>query len=224
MTVDTFSDTAAVATYAERACRSVPGLDLMHAVVDQLLAESVPEDGRVLVVGAGGGLELTYLAERHAGWTFVGVDPSAPMLDLARERMGPLAARADLHEGYVADAPDGPFDAATCLLTLHFLSHDERLRTLRQIRRRLRAGAPLVTFHHSAPDGGARTALFERYARFTAGPDADPGQVGKSAATLSAQLPIASPEEEEALLREAGFTDVWTYYAVLTLRGWLATA
>ena len=28
----------------------------------------MPHDGRVLVVGAGGGLELTYLAERHAGW------------------------------------------------------------------------------------------------------------------------------------------------------------
>lgn len=224
MTADAFSDPAAVATYAERARRSVPGLDLLHAVVDQILGESVPEDGRMLVVGAGGGLELTYLAERHASWTFVGVDPSAPMLDLARERMGRLAARAVLREGYVADAPDGPFDAATCLLTLHFLPREERLRTLREIRRRLRPGAPLVTFHHSVPGGEARAALFGRYARFTAGPDGDPAQVEKSAATLSTQLPIASPEEEEALLHEAGFENVSTYYAVLTLRGWLATA
>ena len=224
MTTDAFSDPAAAATYAERARRSVPGLDHLHAVVDEMLAVSVPGDGRVLVVGAGGGLELTYLAERHGGWTFVGVDPSAPMLELARERMGSLAGRAALHEGYVADAPNGPFDAATCLLVLHFLRRDERLRTLGEIRRRLRRGAPLVTFHHSAPDGDARSALFERYARFTAGPDADPAQIQQSAATLSTQLPIASPEEEEALLLEAGFTDVSTYYAVLTLRGWLAYA
>jgi tRNA (cmo5U34)-methyltransferase len=224
MTADAFSEPAAVASYADRACRSVPGLSVLHALVEQMLAESVPHDGRVLVVGAGGGLELAYLAERHEGWTFVGVDPSAPMLDLARERMGSLAVRAALHEGYVADAPAGPFDAATCLLTLHFLSRDERLRTLRGIRRRLVPGAPLVTFHHSVPDGDAGAALLERYARFTAGPDADPAQVEKSAATLSTQLPIASPAEEEALLREAGFRDVWTYYAVLTLRGWVGYA
>lgn len=224
MTGGTFSDPAAVASYAERTCRSVPGLSVLHGVVEQLLAESVPDDGRVLVVGAGGGLELAYLAERHEGWTFVGVDPSAPMLDLARERMGPLAGRAVLHEGYVADAPDGPFDAATCLLTLHFLSRDERLRTLREIRRRLRPGAPLATFHHSVPEGDTGATVLERYARFAAGHDAAPAHVARSAATLAAQLPIASPAEEETVLEEAGFTGVWTYYTVLSLRGWLAHA
>ncbi len=222
MTADFFSDPAAVASYAERASRSVPGLDVLHGIVEQILAESVPNDGRVLVVGAGGGLELTHLAERHDGWTFDGVDPSAPMLDLARERMGPLASRAVLHEGYVTDAPEGPFAAATCLLTLHFLPREERLRTLREIRRRLQPGAPLVTFHHSVPDGNSRAAWLERYARFAAGPDADPTQVAERAATLSMQLPILAPDEDEALLREAGFEDVGTYYTALTLRGWLA--
>ena len=219
-----FSDPAAVASYAERARRSVPGLDVLHAIVELTLAESVPDDGRVLVVGAGGGLELTYLAERHAGWTFDGVDPSAPMLDLARERMGAHAGRAVWHEGYVTEAPEGPFDAATCLLVLHFLPREERLRTLEEIRRRLRPGAPLVTFHHSVPAGDARAAWLERYARFVADSDDDPAQVADRAAAISTQLPILSPEEDEALLREAGFSDVGTYYAAITLRGWLAHA
>jgi tRNA (cmo5U34)-methyltransferase len=224
MTADAFSDPAAVASYAERTRRAVPGLDVVHGIVEQILAESVPDEGRVLVVGAGGGLELTYLAERHDGWTFDGVDPSAPMLDLARETMGPRAARAALREGYVSDAPDGPFDAATCLLTLHFLSREERLRTLREIRLRLRPGAPFLTFHHSVPDGEARTAWLERYARFAVGSDGDPAQVARLAATLASELPLSSPEEDEALLREAGFGGVGTYYAALTLRGWLAYA
>ena len=213
-----------MASYADRARRSVPGLDVLHGIVEQILAESVPNDGRVLVVGAGGGLELTHLAERHDGWTFDGVDPSAPMLDAAREAMGPLAARAALHDGYMTDAPEGPFDAATCLLTLHFVSREERLRTLREIHRRLRPGAPLLTFHHSVPDGNARAAWLERHTRFAAGPDASPAQVAESAATLATQLPILRPDEDEALLYEAGFEDVGTYYAALTLRGWLAYA
>ena len=219
-----FSDPAAVASYAERTRRAVPGLDVLHGIVEQILAESVPNDGRVLVVGAGGGLELTHLAEHHDEWTFDGVDPSAPMLDAAREAMGPLAARAALHDGYMTDAPEGPFDAATCLLTLHFVSREERLRTLREIHRRLRPGAPLLTFHHSVPDGNARAAWLERHTRFAAGPDASPAQVAESAATLATQLPILRPDEDEALLYEAGFEDVGTYYAALTLRGWLAYA
>ena len=49
-------------------------LDLARRTM--LLAERVPEDGRLLVVGAGGGLELKSLADEHPGWTFDGVDPS----------------------------------------------------------------------------------------------------------------------------------------------------
>lgn len=217
-----FADPDAVARYAERPRASVPGFAVMHRLVDQMLAESVPDDGRVLVVGAGGGLELTHFAEHHDGWTFDGVDPAAAMLRLAEATMGRHAGRATLHHGYVDDAPEGPFDAATCLLTLHFLPADERLRTLRELHRRLRPGAPLVTFHHSVPAGEDRTTWIERQARFAAGPDGDPERIAGTAATMSAHLPLLSPEEDEALLREAGFRDVGLYYAALTFRGWVA--
>lgn len=224
MTADFFSDPTAVASYVERTQRSVPGLAVLHRIVEQILAESVPDDGRVLVVGAGGGLELTYLAERHHGWTFDGIDRSAQMLELARANMGRHLARASLHEGYVSEAPEGPFDASTCLLTLHFLAREERLRTLQEIHRRLRLGAALVTFHHSVPAGDARAAWLARFARYAAGPAGDPAQITRSAAALATQLPILSPEEDEALLHEAGFRFAGTYYAALTLRGWLAYA
>jgi tRNA (cmo5U34)-methyltransferase len=219
-----FSDPAVVARYAEGPRRSVPGLDVVHGLVDQLLTEAVPEDGRVLVVGAGGGLELAHLAARHGGWSFDGVDPSAEMLRLAASTMGPLAERAVLHHGYVEDAPEGPFDAATCLLTLHFLPADERLRTLREIRRRLGPGAPLLTFHHSVPAGAARPAWLARQARFAAGPGADAGRIAAAVSGMSERLPLLTPEEDEALLREAGFADVGLFSAALTFRGWVASA
>ena len=63
-----------------------------------LLAERTPPDGRILVLGAGGGLELKALAESHPGWSFDGVDPSAAMLELAES-----ARRASLR-GWVAYA------------------------------------------------------------------------------------------------------------------------
>ena len=113
--MDPFSDPQAVARYAEGPPRIVPGYDAMQRMTTLLLAERVPEDARVLVLGAGGGLELKAFAQAHPGWTFDGVDPASEMLKLAERTLGPLASRARLHQGYIDDAPHGPFDAATCL-------------------------------------------------------------------------------------------------------------
>lgn len=65
-------------------------------------------------------------AQSYPGWQFDGVDPSAEMLDLAKTTFGPLASRVQLHQGYVEAAPAGPFDVASCLLTLHFTAEAER--------------------------------------------------------------------------------------------------
>lgn len=224
MTHRAFSDPAAVATYATNLSRNVPGVTVLHQLTDQILSETVPQAGSVLVVGAGGGVELTYLADRHAGWTFDGVDPSGPMLDLARETLGAHVARTTFHEGYVDQAPAGPFDAATCLLTLHFLGREERVRTLREIRRRLRPGGPLVTFHHSVPDEPTRLRWLERSARYASGGEGGSAEIASRAAKMAANLPILSPEEDEALLTHAGYRDVGTFYSALTMRGWIAYA
>ncbi len=142
-------DAHAAAGYAERPLRQVPGFDGLHKMAALLLGERVPAGGRLLVLGAGGGLELKALAEAQAGWLFHGVDPSSDMLALARQVIGPLARRIDLQQGYIADAPEGPFDGAVCLLTFHFIGREQRLETLRELRRRLRPGAPLILAHIS---------------------------------------------------------------------------
>src|SRR5690606_28248073 len=95
------------------------------------------------------GLEIKALADDHAGWTFDGVDPSAEMLKTAEQTVGRHAARMRLHQGYIDAAPEGPFDGAVCLLTLHFVPRDLRLQTLRQVHRRLVPGAPFTVAHIS---------------------------------------------------------------------------
>lgn len=220
-----FSDPAAVARYAEGPPRFVPGFADLHRMTGILLAEQAPVDARVLVLGAGGGLELKALAQAHSGWTFDGVDPAPEMLKLARQTLGPLAPRSRLHEGLIDDAPDGPFDAATCLLTLHFLAADERTRTAREIRRRLKPGAPFVAAHSSFPQHeGERTRWLKRYAAFALGSGADPAQTEKMRAAVEAHLSLFSPEQDEAILRDAGFTNVSMFYAAFTWRGWVGYA
>src|SRR3546814_10014420 len=73
------------ASYLEGPPRQVPGFASLHRMVTLLLAERVPPNGRVLVLGAGGGLELRALAEAQPGWSFDGVDPSGDMLRLDRK-------------------------------------------------------------------------------------------------------------------------------------------
>lgn len=220
-----FSDPAAVARYAEGPPRFVPGFADLHRMTAILLAERAPADARVLVLGAGGGLELKALAQAHPGWTFDGVDPAPEMLKLARQILGPLVSRVRLHEGLIEDAPDGPFDAATCLLTLHFLPADERTRTAQEIRRRLKPGAPFVAAHSSFPQlHGERAQWLKRYAAFALGAGADPAQTEKMRAAVEAHLSLFSPEEDEAILREAGFSGVSLFYAAFTWRGWVGYA
>ena len=129
--MSTFKDPAAVSSYQQTTQAKVPGMAALHRMTHILLAESVPPTGEVLVLGAGGGLELNAFAQAQPGWRFVGVDPSLPMLELARETLGANASRALLVEGLIEDAPQCEFDGATCLLTLHFLDPDARLKTLR---------------------------------------------------------------------------------------------
>ncbi len=41
---------------------------------------------------------------------------------------------------------------------------------------------------------------------------------------MAARLPLLSVAEEEALLCEAGFSDVELFYVAFSFRGWVATA
>jgi tRNA (cmo5U34)-methyltransferase len=212
-----FADPQLVARYAEGPPRIVPGFDAMQRMTTLLLAERVQDDGRVLVIGAGGGLELKTFAEAHPGWTFDGVDPSAEMLKLAQRILGSLVARATLHQGYTEDVPAGPFDGATCLMTLHFLSLEERQRTTAEVHRRLKPGAPFVVAHFCIPQDHERAVWLSRYATY-AGIDLD------QAAAIDAHLTILSPEQDEAILRGAGFSNVSLFYAGFTFRGWVGYA
>jgi tRNA (cmo5U34)-methyltransferase len=220
-----FNDPQTAKGYGDGPRRFVPAFADLHRMTAVLLAESASEDSRVLVLGAGGGLELRALADAHPGWTFVGVDPAGAMLDEARRVLGADAKRVTFCEGYIDDAPEGPFDAATCLLTLHFLDTAERTRTAREVRRRLKPGAPFVAAHSSFPqEDGSRALWLSRYAAFAIASGADPQQVEKMCATVDAHVPMLDPRQDEAILHDAGFSDVSLFYAAFTWRGWIGRA
>ena len=162
-------------------------------------------------------------AEANPGWQFDGVDPAAEMLELAKATLGPLIRQVQLHQGYIETAPEGPFDAASCLLTLHFLTPEERRRTLIEVHRRLKPGAPFVVAHLSFPQSEPERALWlSRYVGFATTSGINWEKAQKASAAISERLPLLSPEEDEAILHDAGFSAVNLFYAGFCFRGWVA--
>ena len=211
--------------YLDGPPRQVPGFASLHRMVEMLLAERVPQSGRVLVLGAGGGMELKALADAQPGWTFDGVDPSNDMLKLAAETVGLHADRVRLHQGGIEAAPEGPFDGATCLLVFHFIDRAERTRILAALRQRLRPGAPLVLMHISFPQiEPERSQWVARHAAYGAPPGTDPAHLAAAREAIGTKLTILSPEEDEAMLAEAGFERISLFFAGLSFRGWVGYA
>ena len=220
---DPFANTRVIETYITETPRKVPGLADLHRMTMLLLSEIAQKEARILVVGAGGGMELTALAEAQPEWSFAGVDPSSPMLELARRNVGANAQRVKLVEGTIDVAPADEFDGATCLLVLHFLERRERLNTLMQIHQRLKPGARLVVAHHSAGAGDAALWL-TRSAAFADRANLSWERASATAAAMAEGLPLLLASEDEALMREAGFADVELFYSALSFKGWVATA
>lgn len=191
-----------------------------------LLAEDTPANAEVLVVGAGGGIELRHFAGAHDSWRFTGVDPSAQMLAVARRTLGEFVPRCDLIEGTIDAAPAGPFDAASCLLTLHMVPDDgSKLATLKEIRARLRPGAPFVIVDHCLDriDPHFERKL-DRYARFALQSGAPSEDVTRACEGIRQFVPMIGRDREAALLAEAGFGEIEIFFAGLLWTGWSARA
>lgn len=96
---------------------------------------------------------------------------------------------------------------------------------MRQIRRRLKPGAPFVLAHISFPQTEPeRSQWIARHVAWSAAEGTNDAQMEASRQAIGTRLSILSPDEEEAMVREAGFTGVSLFYAGLSFRGWVAYA
>ena len=117
----------------------------------------IPEaSGEVLEVGIGSGRNLS-VYDRAKVQRVVGVDPSAPLLELTRARAAQLPFPVELT---AAPAERLPFDAGrfdTAVITYTLCSVRSPSEVLSEVRRVLRPGGKLVFLEHgAAPDPSAR--------------------------------------------------------------------
>jgi tRNA (cmo5U34)-methyltransferase len=215
-----------VARYLEGPPVFVPGYHASHVVAASILAQRIDQEPDILVVGAGGGVEVAALAGDLRGSSFTAVDPSSSMIDLGRVTTKDVAHpdRIRWHACDATGAPDGPFDAATAFLCLMFVPDDgSRLEQYRAINRRLKPGAPFLMMHSASADA-YRERDFERFALHAKLNGAGPEWIEMAVQMNREQVHLLSPAREEELLREAGFSIEGLFFKGLWIHGWEATA
>lgn len=226
MKIRHFGDKQFVKDYIEQGpVNFVPGFEAMHLMIAHRIAESVPREGSILVLGAGGGHELVRLASYNTLWRFCAVDPSKEMLGAAHFRMAENGEedRVRWVQGVIDDAPQTTFDAATCLLTLHFVPDDgSKLATLDALRSRLKPGGTLILVDLCIELGSAQfDESLARYANFALASGADREDVEQiSQGIREGILPMATPIRNEQLFSQAGFSKTELFYAGNDWRGW----
>ena len=212
--------------YDERWRHTLPIRDALHLLLHTAFLP-LPENARILCVGAGTGAEIFPLAAANPGWSFVAVEPSKPMLDLCREKAeaAGVTNRCDFHEGFLDSLPASvPFDGATSILVSQFLTDPaERTNFFRQIHSRLKPGGALVSADLALPaEEEANEAIYQEWMRLH-GPSA-PFKGTLADSPWKGMVAVSKPKEVEALIAKAGFSPVLPIYQALFIHGWLARA
>jgi demethylmenaquinone methyltransferase / 2-methoxy-6-polyprenyl-1,4-benzoquinol methylase len=172
----------------------------------------VPPDATVLDVATGTAAVAIELV-RRTGCSVVGLDQSAEMLEVGRERVeqAGLSDRIRLVEGTADQLPfsDGEFDALSFTYLLRYV--EDRDATMRELARVTRAGGTIASLEFAVPTLLPWRALWELYVRVglpVAGRaiSRDWHEVGRVLGPTIRALP--PPERIAALWREAEIEDV----------------
>ena len=199
------------------------GYDLMHRLVIQLLSEKLPYEGHVVVLGAGGGQELKSMCKARPTWKFTAIDPANAMLDQAKATLGGDAERVEWIYGKIEDAPKGPYDAATCLLTLHAIPDDgSKLSAVKNLRKRLKSESPLLVVDSivgATPEQKEKDA--NRYIQYAVDSGIPREEAEETRKLMESNAHAVSLLREEELFREGGFHHVQLFFAALSWTGWI---
>ncbi len=221
-------DFSRINEYADLAERYIPGRLAIFAIVESAFHELLTtEPAKILVLGAGGGEDILRLGTENPSWSFVGVDTFEPMVEMAKVRLAasPVGERSVVHTTAIDQLDDTGFDAATCILTAHFVPDDgSKLAFFEAIRGRMKPGAPLAIIDGVGVAGERDTELLRRiWVRHAMRNGIPEAEAAKNAKNFS-NIPVVSAEREEELLQAAGFKDLVPIFQGLAIRGWLAFA
>lgn len=214
------------AEYDKRFAKVSAMRDVLHLYTGALFAD-LPEEARILCVGAGTGQELIYLAQKFPRWHFTAVEPSAPMLEVCRRRTEELgiASRCTFHVGYVESLPDtAAYDAATSLLVSQFiLSPEARTDFFRAIAQRLHPGGLLVSADLAADlTSEPYQRQWEVWFKVMRVADIPPEKLENMRAAYGRDVALLPVEQVSSLIVNGGFETPVLFLQTGLIHGWYA--
>jgi tRNA (cmo5U34)-methyltransferase len=222
-------DQARAGEYERQSRIALAGYEACHELAACMLAAALGSGtaAHVLVAGAGGGAkEVVTAGALEPQWVFTAVDPSPPMMDLARSRLieHGLMDRVTMLIGSVDELPpEARFDAATLIGVLHHLRGDEAKRDiLRALAMRLQPGAPLIlagNYRSYASEPLLLAAWGERWRMHGARSEEVQAKLGT---ILKGADPPSSEQAVADLLDEAGFEAPTRFFSSLFWGAWIA--
>lgn len=211
-------------SYDQQWLKLAPVNALLHLLTGAALA-TLPPRSKILCIGAGTGAEIVYLATRFPEWTFVAVDPSAPMLDVCRRKLAELGmdSRCEFHSGYLESlhSPD-LFDAATSILVSQFiLDKASRTEFFRTIASSLKPGGMLVSADLSATQESiSYQKLLQIWLQMMKGAGVNDEAVDRIRVTYEKDVAVLPESEVAAMIQSGGFEDPVCFYQAGLIRAW----
>lgn len=217
-------DQKQASNYNKSSDKLAPTRDALHLLIRMVLSE-LPDNARILCVGVGTGAELIYLAQQLPQWQFTAVDPSAPMLNICRQKAEEcgITSRCTFHEGYLDSLPASEaFHAATCLLVSHvMIQREDRRNFFRQIGARLRPDGYLVSSDLASDRfTPAYKSLLEVWLRTFQYSEMPAEQIDKIISGYGRDFAVLPPQDVESIIASSGHNTPVLFFQTLLIHAW----
>lgn len=211
--------------YERLARQVIPGYRTFFPMFVAIVDPDLPVGGRVLVVGAGTGIELVTLKRARPDLRLHGVDPAGQMLELARRRVAEAGAESGVtfQLGYAADVAPAPlFDAATLINVLHFVPDDGgKAELLAEIAQRLKPGGVFILFDlHGDPGSEEHERYMPAWRRYWTIRGMTPDEWRDFDERIREGIHFAPASRVLELARDAGFTEPRRFFKSMLYGGW----
>jgi tRNA (cmo5U34)-methyltransferase len=208
---NTTSQSAAL--YDANVEKTIPWYSQFHVQTLDLVGTVMPEPSLWLDTGCGTGNLAAKAVARFAGLKFILSDPSAAMLDIAREKL------QDTDVEYIQAGSEilslaTSVDVVTAIMSHHYLTTEQRRQATENCFAALKQGGVYVTFETIRPCSDAGTMIgLQRWRQHQLDSGKPAEEVEKHISRYGVELLPITIEQHLALLRQVGFSTVEILWA-----------
>lgn len=206
---------------------SVPGYKWFHDYIARLAEFYIEDDDAILDIGCSTGTLLRDIKSKLPNRDFYmcGVDKSEAMIDIAaKSNVKDFKSNfftGDILEFFNMTDPSAELSFITIVLTLQFLSYEDRLKVLKTCYSRLKDGGAVVVVEKIIQEDGHMQSMFDgiyQEMKFENGLSKE-SLFDKTLSLRGKMKPLTSSENEEMFSR-AGF-DYVPFMQIGCFKGWI---